>query len=592
MVETLSQIFLNTVKTYHKENLLLYKKGGGYVPISTHEFEDRVKSLSLGLRDLGLRAGDKLVLLAENGPDWVMTDFANLCLGGVTVPIYTSLMPEQIKYIINDSDARTVVCSTPELWKKIDSVRGALPKVEHYVTLGSSPKEDALAIDELIQKGKKVGRAETSQFERTAVAIQPGDLASIIYTSGTTGLPKGVMLSHGNFASNVKTLASIVEFNAGDTILSFLPLSHVLERMTTFAFLYKGCSIGYAESLETVAENLLEVRPQIMISVPRLFDKIYAKVIDNVMAGSGLKKRIFFWALKTGKSCAQKKLLKRPISRSLQFRQNLASRLVFSKIVEKTGGKVRFFVSGGAPLSKDIAEFFYAMGLVILEGYGLTETSPVVSVNTFANLKFGTVGKPIPGVELKIAADGEILVKGPNVMLGYYKNAAESQEAFAGGWFHTGDIGHLDEDGYLVITDRKKDLIVTAGGKNVAPQPIENLLRTSPYISNPVVVGASRKFISAVIVPNFEKLEEYAKSNDIRFRTRRELVGSETIRAFVMAEVNRVTPNLAPYERIKKIILLDRELEIEADELTPTLKVKRSIIEQRYKDLIDELYKE
>ncbi len=592
MVETLPQIFLNTVKTYRKENLLLHKKGGGYVAIPTHEFEDRVKSLSLGLRDLGLRAGDKLVLLAENGPDWVMTDFANLCLGGVTVPIYTSLMPEQIKYIINDSEARAVVCSTPELWEKIDSVRGALPKVEHYLTLGGSTKEGALSIEELIQKGKKLGQAETSQFERTAVAIRPGDLASIIYTSGTTGLPKGVMLSHGNFASNVKTLASVVEFNAGDTILSFLPLSHVLERMTTFAFLYKGCSIGYAESLETVAENLLEIRPQIMISVPRLFDKIYARVIDNVMAGSKLKKRIFFWALKTGKSCAQEKLLKRPISRSLQLRQNLASRLVFSKIVEKTGGRVRFFVSGGAPLSKDIAEFFYAMGLVILEGYGLTETSPVVSVNTFDNLKFGTVGKPIPGVELKIAADGEILVKGPNVMLGYYKKEAESQEAFAGGWFHTGDIGALDEEGYLVITDRKKDLIVTAGGKNVAPQPIENLLRASPYISNPVVVGASRKFISAIIVPNFEKLEEYAKSNDVRFRTRRELVGSETIRAFVMGEVNRVTPNLAPYERIKRIVLLDKELEIEADELTPTLKVKRNIIEQRYKGLIDELYKE
>lgn len=592
MVETLPQIFLNTAKTYRKESLLLYKKAGHYVSISTQEFEDRVKFLSLGLTDLGLRAGDKLILLSENGPDWVMTDFANLCLGGITVPVYTSLMPEQVKYIIDDSDAKTVVCSTPELWKKVDAIRAGLSKVEHYITLENKPRRGALTIDKLILRGRKVGQVDPSLFERTALEVQPGDLASIIYTSGTTGVPKGVMLSHGNFASNVKTLTSIIEFNVGDTILSFLPLSHVLERMTTFAFLYKGCSIGYAENLETVAENLLELRPQIMISVPRLFDKIYSKVIDTVMAGSGLKKKVFFWALKTGKTSGRKRLLKHSVSRSLRFRHNLATKLVFSRIVEKTGGRVRFFVSGGAPLSKDIAEFFYSMGLVILEGYGLTETSPVVAVNTFENLKFGTVGKPIPGIELKIADDGEIMIKGPNVMQGYYKKAAETQEVFAGGWFHTGDIGYMDEDGYLVITDRKKDLIVTAGGKNVAPQPIESLLRTSSYISNPVVVGASRKFISAVIVPNFEKLEEYAKANDIPFRTRRELVGNEAIRAFMMAEVSRTTPNLAPYERIKKVILLDRELEIEADELTPTLKVKRNIIERKYKDLIDELYKE
>ena len=592
MVQTISQIFLNTIKTYPKDALLLYKKDGRYQSLSSREVEDHVKFLSLGLKELGLQSGDKLILLAENGPEWVMTDFANLCLGGVTVPIYASLMPEQIKYIIDDSDAKFVVCSTPSLWQKIEAVKGDLPKVKHFISMESAAAEGVLTFANLMDRGKKIAEGDPGLFERTAMAVKPDDLASIIYTSGTTGIPKGVMLTHGNFASNITTLSSLVEFNIKDTVLSFLPLSHVLERMTTLAFLYKGCSIAYAESVETVAENLIEVKPTIMVSVPRLFDKIYAKVIDNVLIGSALKKKIFFWALKNGKAYGQKRLHKRPVPGYLRFKYDLAAKLVFSKIIEKTGGNIRFFVSGGAPLSKDIAEFFYAMGLVVLEGYGLTETSPVIAVNTFEDLKFGTVGKPIPGIEVKIAEDGEILVKGPNVMRGYYKRDVETRDVFEGGWFHTGDIGYLDEDGFLVITDRKKDLIVTAGGKNVAPQPIENLLRTNPHISNPVVIGGSRRFISALIVPNFEKLEEYARFNNIPFKGRSDLVQKEEIRNFMLAEVNRSTPNLAPYERIKKIILLDRELEIEKDELTPTLKVKRNIVERKYADLIDALYKE
>ncbi len=405
-------------------------------------------------------------------------------------------------------------------------------------------------------------------------------------------MPKGVMLSHGNFVNNSKALDAVTDFVHTDTILSFLPLSHVLERMTTFSFLYKGCSIAYAESVDTVAENLVEVRPTIMISVPRLFDKIYARVMDNVLTQSLLKKKIFFWALRVGKRYGGKKLRKEPISGALKAQRNLAGKLVFSKIVERTGGRVKFFVSGGAPLSKDVAEFFYALGITILEGYGLTETSPVLTCNTFDNLRFGTVGQAVPGVELKVAPDGEILARGPNVMKGYYKKEAETREILVDGWLHTGDVGYFDPDGFLVITDRKKDLIVTAGGKNVAPQPIENLLKGNPYILNVVVVGGSRKFISALVVPNFEKLEAYAKAKGIPFHDRAELCGREEVRDFMLAEVSRSTPDLASYERIKKIALLDRDFEIDAGEMTPTLKVRRSIVEAKFKPVIDLLYKD
>ncbi|MCX6571902.1 MAG: long-chain fatty acid--CoA ligase [Candidatus Aminicenantes bacterium] len=591
MVETLSQLFLSTVKTYVKDGLLTAKVEGRYVPLSTDEVARRVKHLSLGLADLGLGPGDKLVIFSENRPEWTMTDFAVLCAGAVTVPIYTSLMPEQVKYIINDSDAKIVVCSNRDLWLKVEAVKHSLPSVHHFVLIDEQGPEGTLSLSEVMGRGTSVATADPGLFEKRALAVKPDDAASIIYTSGTTGIPKGVVLSHGNFVTNAKALDAVTEFTDKDTILSFLPLSHVLERMTTFSFLYKGATIAYAESIETVAENLLEVRPTIMISVPRLFDKIYAKVMDNVLAQSPLKRKIFFWALKVGKKYGARKIRHRGIPWGLGVRRRLAAKLVFSKIVEKTGGRVHFFVSGGAPLSSDVAEFFYAIGITILEGYGLTETSPVLTCNTFDKMKFGTVGMPVPGVEIQIAKDGEILAKGPNVMKGYYKKDQETREAFEGGWFHTGDIGHFDDEGFLVITDRKKDLIVTAGGKNVAPQPIENLLKTNSYIQNAVVVGGGRKFISALIVPNFERIEAYARTSGIPFASRKDLVEREEIVNFMLAEVNRTTPHLASYERIKKVVLLDRDFDVDS-ELTPSLKVKRHIVEKTFKALIDFLYKD
>ena len=591
-VETLSQLFINTIRSYPKDNLLMHKEEGKYVSLSSRDVWDRVRFLSLGLRVLGLQPRDKLIILSENCPDWVMTDFAALCAGATTVPIYPTLMPEQIKYIIDNSDAKVVVCSTRELWRKVETVRKDLTKVTHAILFEDAAPEGVLTLAGIIAKGKAVAGRGGDDFEKTALGIHPDEVASIIYTSGTTGIPKGVMLSHANIVHNIKSLRAIVEFKDTDVILSFLPLSHILERMCTFAFLYVGATIAYAESIETVGENLVEARPTIMVSVPRLFDKIYARVIDQVLAGSALKKKIFFWAVRVGKKRGQMKLRGEPVTGGLKFRYGVAQKLVFSKILAKTGGRVRFFVSGGAPLSKDIAEFFYAAGLTVIEGYGLTETSPVIACNTIEGVKFGTVGRPVPGVEVKIAPDGEILTRGPNLMKGYYKKEAETREVLVDGWLHTRDIGTLDDEGFLAITDRKKDLIITAGGKNVAPQPIENLLKTSSYIANAVVVGGNRKFISALIVPNFDKLEAYARAGDIPFGNRVELVGREEIRNFLLAEVNRCTPNLAPYERVKKIALLDREFEIDAGEITPTLKVRRSIVEQKYKGLIDTMYKE
>jgi long-chain acyl-CoA synthetase len=592
MIETLTQLLLSTLKSFPKNDFMLAKKDGAYVPLSTKDFGETVKFLTLGLRALGLGPGDKLALISENRPEWVMTDFAALCRGALTVPIYTTLVPDQVRYIIDDSDAAIVVCSGREHWAKIEAVKGTLGKVRHFITFLPEAPEGALTLDAVLEMGRKADAVDPGLFEKEALLVKPGDPASLIYTSGTTGVPKGVVLTHGNFVSNVVAVSTVIRFSAKDTVLSFLPLSHVLERMVTFTYIYRGCSIGYAESVETVAQNLVEIRPHIMVSVPRVFEKIYAKVIDNVLTSSGLKRKIFFWAVGVGKAAGARQIAGLPVPALLRFKRSVARALVFSKVVKKTGGRVRFFVSGGAPLSRDIAEFFYAMGLIILEGYGLTETAPVISANTFEAIRFGTVGHTIPGVEVRIAADGEILARGPNVMKGYYKKEAETREVFEGDWFKTGDIGHVDEDGFLVITDRKKDLIVTSGGKNIAPQPIENLLKTIPCITMAVVVGDRQRFAAALIVPNFEKLEDYARTAGIAFQDRAGLVRIPAVVDFVKSEIDKATPGLAPYERIKKIALLDREFEIEKDEITPSLKVKRNIIESRYKALIETLYAE
>ena len=592
MVTTLSELLLNSLKSYPKDEFMLVKKDGRFEPLSMAEFGRTIEHLSLGLGELGLGTGDKMIILSENRPEWTMTDFACICRGGITVPVYTTLTPHQVEYIINDSDAKVVMVSDDAQWAKIADVKADLPRVQHFITFAPRAPEGVLTLAQVVERGARVASRDSDAFVTRARALKPEDEASIIYTSGTTGMPKGVILTHKNFVSNITTVATIIEFNERDTVLSFLPLSHVLERMVMFTYIYKGCTIAFAESVEMVAQNLVEVRPSIMVSAPRVFEKMYAKVMDNVLMSSKLKRKIFFWALNVGKKCGARTLSRRPVGSWLGFKRRLAHKLVYSKILEKTGGRIRFFVSGGAPLAKDIAEFFYALGIVILEGYGLTETSPAIAINTFERMKFGTVGPPIPGVEVKIAPDGEILTRGPNVMKGYYKKPAETQEVFEGDWLKTGDIGVLDAEGFLAITDRKKDLIITSGGKNIAPQPIENTLKTNPYIANVAVIGDRRRFISALIVPNFEKLEEYARFNQIPFSSRAELVNNGQVVNFLKAEIDRATPDLASYERIKKIAVLARDFEIAQDEMTPSLKIKRNIVQEKYKAVIDAMYKE
>jgi long-chain acyl-CoA synthetase len=592
MVQSLAHLIVHAVTTYPKPDFMLVKRDGAYRPVAAAEFGDGVKHLTLGLRALGFEPGQKLCLLSENRPEWTMTDFATLTAGGLTVPIYTTLVPEQIRYIVDDSDASIVVVSTPDQWKKIEPLRPALSKVRHYITFAAEAPAGVLTFEDVLAKGRAAAAAEPDLYARLVSRVRPEDEATLIYTSGTTGVPKGVILTHGNLLSNIKTASDIINFSDKDTVLSFLPLSHVLERMVMFTYLYKGCTVAFAESVDAVAQNLLEVRPHIMVSVPRVFEKIYAKVMDQVLASPALRRRIFFWALGIGRRAGALTLAGRPVPAWLRFRRGLAGKLVFSKITSRTGGRVRFFVSGGAPLSKDIAEFFYAIGLLILEGYGLTETSPVLAVNTEENTRLGTVGRPIPGVEIRIAEDGEILARGPNIMKGYYKKEAETREVMQGGWFHTGDIGHFDSDGYLLITDRKKDLLVTSGGKNVAPQPIENLLKTSPFITNAVVIGDRRRFVAALIVPDYDKLKDYAGAKGIPFGSLDELCREPRIVEFLKAEVDRATPLLASYERIKKIAVLPRDFDIEKGEITPSLKVRRANVTAEYREAIEAIYRE
>jgi len=591
-VTTLSGLFLRSCRTFPKPERMRFKVGADWTRLSTDEVESGVRRLSLGIRELGLGPGDRLAILSENRPEWVMADFAALCAGAVTVPIYTSLLPEQIRFLLEDSGARIVVCSDLDLWAKVEAVRAGLPALERVIVIDGDPPAGTHALSDVVEMGRRAEEAAPGAFEKAAGAVRPGDLASIIYTSGTTGVPKGVMLSHANFVSNVLSLASFIDFGEADTGLSFLPLSHVLERTATYFLFHVGATIAYAENIEALALNMVEVRPTIIVSVPRVFEKIYTRIMDQILAGSRLKRAIFVWALATGKKHAALTVAGRPVPAHLAFKRAVAKRLVFAKITARTGGRIRYAICGGAPLSKDIGEFFYAIGLRIMPGYGLTETSPVLTGSTPRRVRFGTAGVPIPGIELRIADDGEILARGPNIMMGYYRNETATREVLKDGWLSTGDIGRFDEDGFLVITDRKKDIIVTSGGKNVAPQPIEGLIQASPYIASAVVVGSSRKFISALIVPDFDKLEALAKTKGWAVADRAELCRRPETAAFLLEEANRMTPGLASYERIKKVAVLDREFELDAGEVTPTLKVRRTIVEQKYAALIDALYTE
>ena len=588
---TLNEIFFEAIERFNKPDALQFKRGSQYQPVSHAEILRRVGHTAIGLNTLGVVRGDRVAILSENRPEWAIADYACLTSGVTDVPIYPTLPADQIAYILNDSGAVAIFVSTLDQADKIVAIRSQVPALRTVIAFDELRTAVELTLSELEQRGAAAETPELlAAWRETAEAVEPDDLATLIYTSGTTGNPKGVMLTHNNIRSNIEATRTELPFGGDDVSLSFLPLSHIFERMGDYLMFTTGTSIAYAESLDTVPQNMAEVRPTIVFSVPRLYEKMYARVLQNALSGGLIKKKIFFWARAVAEKWADVKLAGEEPHGMLARKYAVAQKLVFSKLKARTGGRLRFFVSGGAPLAPEINKFFYAAGLTILEGYGLTETSPVIGVNTPREFRIGTIGRPIAGVEVKIAADGEILTRGPGVMKGYYNNPEATAEAIdLDGWFHTGDIGEL-RDGFLAITDRKKDIIVTAGGKNIAPQPIENLVKTNKYVSQAVMLGDKRKFPSMLIVPNFEQLETWAKRKNILWTDRAQLIHLPAVHEMMEGEVLGMLDSLAQYERPKKIALLEHDFSLERGEMTPTQKVKRRVVDRNYKDVIDAMY--
>ena len=588
--QTLPDLFYRSVDGFQKPEHLRYKRDGAWRATSSEEFRAAVEETAMGLAGLGIGTGDHVAILSENRPEWAFADFGTLAAGAADVPIYPSLTPAQIRYVASDSRAKAIFVGAPALAAKVAEVKRELPGLQHVIGFDDAP--GTLPLAELRARGRAALAREPDAARTLAARVAPSDLATIIYTSGTTGDPKGVMLSHANLVSNVLAAAkAFPQIRPEWTALSFLPLCHSFERTAGHNFMiHSGVTIAYAESVERVPDNILEVRPQIMCSVPRLYEKMYARVNEKVARDSAARQAIFRWAVAVGREGFEGQLARRAPSLALRVKLALADRLVFAKVRERTGGRLQLFISGGAPLASEIARFFGAAGMLICEGYGLTETSPVITCNRPGRMKPGTVGLPLEGVEVKIAEDGEILSRGPHIMQGYFGKPEATREAIdAQGYFHTGDLGHVDPDGFLVITDRKKDIIATSGGKKIAPQPIENKLKTNRFFAEVVMIGDRRKFAVALVVPNFEVLLAWAKERGIT-GTREELVRRPEVVSHYLDLVSSMTGDLAQFEKIKKVALLPKELSQEAGELTPTLKVKRRVVEERYRSLIDEMY--
>src|SRR5512140_972524 len=591
---TLVDIFRNLEKS-PKPDLLLVKKSGAWTPISTAQFVDSVKAVSCAFEELGVKAGGRVALLSENRPEWAMVDFACQCYGAVLVPIFPTMVGEQVAYLLKDSGASVAFVSNEEQAKKILAAREASAEVrvalKHVVGFDASSLPGVEPFTNFLEKGKAAYAADPAAFEKRADARTPDDLATFIYTSGTTGEPKGAMLTQQNFVSNVVAGCSILPFDSSAVALSFLPLAHVFERMLEYCFYHRSATIAYAESIDKLRDNMGEVHPHLFGAVPRVYEKIYARVQENLSKSSPGKQKLFAQAIDVGKKVLALKAKKQTPDFTLALQHFVFERLVYRKVRAALGTRFRFAVSGGAPLARELAEFFWAIGVEVYEGYGLTETSPVIAVNCPSAWRLGAVGKILPGVECRIAPDGEILTRGPHVMKGYYGKPKETADAIDDqGWFHTGDIGVLDEDGFLAITDRKKEILVNSNGKNIAPAPIESFLKSQDFISLPVLIGDKRKFLSCLIIPNFEKLATWAEANGFSGRPMEQLVKEPRVLALFQAAIDRWNDGKAHEQLVHRFAVLPRDLTIESGELTPTLKVKRRIVDQHYKHLIDELY--
>ena len=587
---TLPSRFLNAVDSLPAPRAQMFRAADGWHSISSSEFLRRVAGLSSALVELGVKSGDRVGLFAPNCPEWHTADFAITGAGGVTVPVYFNESPDRMLYILRHCGAKIVFVSGAAQLEKLLACRSQLPELEQIIA-AVAPHDvpaDVLRFETLIAP---TGDSEISSYRLRASNVGPGQLASIIYTSGTTGEPKGVMLTHTNFCSNVIDTCEDVHLKPStDLAVSFLPLAHVYGRIMDYAYIFTGVPVAYVDVVETVAQALLEVQPTVLAAVPRVFEKIYVRIMEKGSKAAGLKRVIFDWSMRVAAKSALWRAGEKSAGPWLRLQWSLANLLVYSEIRRGTGGRLRVVFSGGAPLSKDLAEFFWAVGIPIFQGYGLTESSPILTSNFPVN-RIGSSGKAIRNVVIRIAEDGEILAKGPCIMQGYYKSPEATREAVSDdGWLHTGDIGYLDEDGYLFITDRKKDLIKTAAGKFVAPQPIENALKTSPYILNAMVVGDKRKFIAALVVPNAATVSARAADQGIQFSSNAELAAHPFVRSLIDSEIRRLTAHLAQYETIKRFALLPEDFTFDNGGLTFTLKLKRRVVEQRYHDQIERLY--
>ncbi|MGK2935507.1 MAG: AMP-dependent synthetase/ligase [Gemmatimonadaceae bacterium] len=588
---TLNELFFTALER-DLPDALRFKRDGSWVPISHHELGERVRHVARGLETLGAKPGDRVGLLSENRPEWAIADYA--CLTGrfVDVPVYPTLPADQVVHVLRDSGAIAIFVSTTAQARKIESIRHELPVLKTVISFVPTGGHADMTLAELEVRGRQGETDESiAAYRANALQARPEDLATIIYTAGTTGIPKGVVLTHDNLHSNVLASASVLPFVGEDTCLSLLPLSHVFERMAGHYMMFSlGIRIAYAESIEALRGNMLEVRPTLLLAVPRLYEKIVASVRDKAMTGSALKRRIFLWASAVGGEWADEVLAGREPGGMLLFKYRLAHKLVFSKLHSAVGGRIRFFVSGAAPLNPDINKFFFSAGLPVLEGYGLTETSPVISVNAPGRIRIGTVGQPIDGVEVRIAEDEEILSRGPNVMQGYYNRPEETAAAITeDGWFHTGDLGKL-EDGFLTITGRKKDIIVTAGGKNIAPAPIEHRMKSSKYVAQAVMLGDKRKFPIMLVVPNYETLARWAREQGLTSIEPAALIAERRVQQLYEREMNTALAGLARYETPKKLVLIEQDFSIAGGELTPKMSIRRNVVEEKNKAAIDAVY--
>ena len=591
MFNSLPEMFFMRAAEKGEKTVVMRKVNGRWEEISWKKLADDARDLASGFIDLGIQPGEKVAILSNNRYEWMLTDIAAHSVQAIDVPIYATNTPAQVEYILRDSESVAIVTEDQEQLNKVLQIRENVPKLKYVITV-EGKGDGVLSFYDLLERGKHAGHHK--EVEERIRKINKEDLATIIYTSGTTGEPKGVMLTHNNLISDVVGTYEVVKsLLEKEVMLAFLPWTHSFGRtVDLYLGAYHGEGImAIAESIQKVPENIQEIKPTMFASVPRIFEKIYTKIISEVEQGPALKKKIFYWALNVGRKWAKYNLEGKPVSFLLEIQRSIADKLVFSKVREALGGRLKFTASGGGPLSKELGEIFYAMGIKIIEGYGLTETSPVVTVNPPDRPKYGSIGKPIPGAQLKIAEDGEILIKGPMVMKGYYNKPEATREAIdEEGWFHSGDIGRVDEEGYYYITDRKKDIIVTAGGKNIAPQPIENKLKLNRFIEQVVVIGDRRPYCVALIQPDFEELKAYAQEKGISYTDIKELLDKPEVRNLFQEAVDEVNKDLPRYSTIKKFELIPEPLTPESGELTPTLKVKRWRVEEKYRDLVEKMY--